>query len=92
MVQGGNPMTRLDEVRAMTRDQLMEALECAETGRDHDRMKRKEAEAREAVMMRVVEAVKWLRQADGIIDAWIDQKIRMEIVLILQNINTGRMS
>src|SRR3990167_8888160 len=38
-------MTRLDEVRAMTRDQLMEALECAETGRDHDRMKRKEAEA-----------------------------------------------
>src|SRR3990167_2900274 len=37
-------MTRLDEVRAMTRDQLMEAIECAETGRDHDRMKRKEAE------------------------------------------------
>jgi hypothetical protein len=48
-------MTRLDEVRAMTREQLMEALASAETSADHHRLKRREAEGERDMLREALE-------------------------------------
>jgi hypothetical protein len=59
-------MTRLDEVRAMTREQLEEALERAETSAGHNKFKRREAEREVKRLREALRSAAALIPHDGI--------------------------